>query len=161
MELHQVKYSDLSSISHTIFVSEHEQFQSPEFLVIRYSGEYRIGSAGNPDAKYIFGTAAGAHAAWQANAVILDFTDLSYTWGDAIEMVLSIGLRPELKTEFPVVIIVGERCREALQSLLTDGYSNYCVGTLDEALELARKKIRQYQTAVEEYRRSLKRGDGG
>ena len=97
MELHQVEYSDLSSITHTVFVSRYERFQYPEFLVIRYTGEYRVGSAGNPDANYIFATATGAHAAWHSNAIILDFTDLSYTWGDDMERVLGVAWNPILK----------------------------------------------------------------
>lgn len=51
-------------------------------LIVSISGRYRDGSAGAPDAACISGRCRTAIDLWDARAVILDLTQLSYEWGD-------------------------------------------------------------------------------
>ena len=52
VRLRPVTFSELSDLRHEVAVSEDPQFRRPEFLVIRYYGVYRHGSAGRGDALY-------------------------------------------------------------------------------------------------------------
>ena len=118
VRLRPVTYAELSSLRHEVAVADGPPFQSPELLVIRYFGSYRDGAAGEPDARYILAAAAAAREAWWAYSTILDFRELTYRWGDNMEWVTRIGWDPGVRLDWPLAIVVGDRCRDALRSLL-------------------------------------------
>jgi hypothetical protein len=102
-----------------------------EILVIKYSGTYPHGSAGNADAQFPYAMAKAGVAAFEPWGVIHDLTELSYEWGDMLERVLAVGpdkeLPPELESVFgscsgsgrsPVAVVVGPHCEEAIRTLL-------------------------------------------
>jgi hypothetical protein len=87
-------------------------------LVVAFSGTYGYGSAGNGDAAFMCEAVEAAVAAWTPRAIILDFSELDYEWGDMLESVL-----PGDEGEFgpPCVtaaLVVGDGCREGLRTLL-------------------------------------------
>src|SRR5215472_6550625 len=82
VQLRPVTLADLSDFRHEIAIAKGPRSRTPDFLVIRYLGAYRYGSAGKGDALYIVATAAAARKAWWSPSTILDFRDLEYRWGD-------------------------------------------------------------------------------
>lgn len=153
MELREVRYEDLSSITHTTWLSEPAGHRAPEFLVVKYSGVYRPGSRGHTDATYIEATLEAARKAWDCQSLILDFTNLEYVCGDEMTGVFCIGWTHAIQRHFPLAVIVGERCRDALASLLLDAYDGICGDDLAAAVELARRERARYEEAWQAYHR--------
>ena len=78
-------------------------------LIARVQGEYRDGSAGAPDAAYISGLCRTAIELWNARAVLLDLSQLSYEWGDEFDNLYNLDV--------PLAVVVGEKCRRAMSTL--------------------------------------------
>lgn len=152
VRLRAVTYADLSALRHEVAVADGPRFQPPEFLVIRYFGSYRDGAEGEPDAKYILAAAAAAREAWWSPCTILDFQELEYHWGDNMEWVTGITWDKGVRLAWPLAIVVGNRCRKALRSLLREEYEGLCVETLEEAFALCRQKARQHEQRLKEMR---------
>ena len=149
MKLKEVKYEDLSKIKYKIYVSEHEEFREPEFLVIKFSGTYRYGNKGAPDARFMLGTIRGAIGAWHSMSIILDLSKLKYDWGDEMNDVIDIGFGLSTECEFPLVVVVSEKCRDGLKKLLRTDYDTYCREDLEQAYTLGREKIHDYMACQE------------
>lgn len=153
MELTKVTLSDISRITHEVFLPRSEPYVIPDFKVIRYTGHYRHGSAGKADARYISATTAAAHEAWFSSGIVLDFTELQYEWGDEMECVFDIGQRSQHNCAFPLVIVVGPECKEGLKSLVPDEYDAFCVESLPDALALLAKKGKEYEECLVNWRK--------
>ncbi len=80
-------------------------------LVARVNGRYRDGSTGNPDAYFLHGLIKTAVDLWSPKAVIIDFTNFQYDWGDMLELVYDA---PESKER---AYVVGNACRRAMSTL--------------------------------------------
>jgi hypothetical protein len=152
VRLRHVTYTELSALQHEVAISECPRFHTPEFLVIRYSGSYRDGSAGKGDALYIVAAAASAQKAWWAPSTILDFRHLEYRWGDEMEWVTSIAWDPGTRLHDPLAVVVGDECRDALRSLLLEEYESYCVETLEDAYAMCRRKEQEHEQRLKESR---------
>ena len=146
----EVTYDGLSKLRHRILLSKSEGARGgSEFKLIAYSGSYGFGSAGKPDARYIVATIKAASAAWRADSTILDFRDLTYEWGDDMDAILTAEDdvdAPGLAK--PLAIIVGPGCKPALMSLWVGSYPEYCVESLEDAMQLARKQREVYEREV-------------
>jgi hypothetical protein len=140
VRLRPVSYSELSALRHEVAISESAEFEAKEFLVIRYFGSYRDGGAGRGDFQYILATAAAAREAWYCTSTILDFRSLEYHWGDNMLSVTDIVWDPRLRLHWPMAIVVGDGCRDALRSCLQKEYDCWCVETLEDAFALCRQK---------------------
>jgi len=91
--------------------------EKPRFwciLVAKFSGHYRPGHLGAPDALFIQGITQTALGVWRPAALILDFRELAYTWGDEMQGVL--GIRGEIK--LPFAIVGSEMCLPAIGTLI-------------------------------------------
>jgi len=88
--------------------------QSWCILVLSFSGHYRAGHYGAPDAGFIQGIMQAALGVWRPEALILDFRRLHYVWGDEMEEVL--GCRGEI--ELPYAVVLGDPCRRAITTLV-------------------------------------------
>jgi len=140
VRLRLVTFAELSDLQHEVAVAEGPRFRPPDFLVIRYSGTYRDGAAGRGDALYIVATATAACKAWWSPCTILDFRDLEYRWGDEMEWVTGITWNPADCAHTPLVVVVGDKCRDALRSLLREEYERFCVDTLEQAYVLCHRQ---------------------
>lgn len=89
-----------------------------DILIVGFAGTYRIGSAGNPDAQYMAAMAEAGVVAWEPSAAILDLSKLHYEWGDMLEQVFDVGSARYGDSSFPVAVIVGPKCEEAIRTLL-------------------------------------------
>ncbi len=152
VRLRPVKYEELSALRHEVAVSEAPRFHSPDFLVIRYFGSYRDGGDGKPDALYILAAAAAAREAWWCYSTILDFRELEYHWGDNMEWITRIGWDSGIRLHWPMAVVVGDKCRDALRSLLREEYKEYCVESMDEAFALCRQKKQEHEKRLKEKR---------
>ena len=109
--LKKVELSQLSDIKVDYYFGASEE---NEILVIKYSGKYAFGSAGNTDAIYMNAMGKAAMEAWDPGAVIIDLQDLHYEWGDMLEYAFNISTDDTL----PLAVIVGLGCEEAVRTLL-------------------------------------------
>lgn len=94
-------------------------------LVIRFSGTYRVGCQGNPDAAFMTAMGKAGLEAFDATGLLLDLSELDYRWGDMLDLVLALGDDPPgpLARLFgerprPRAVLVGPRCRVAIGTLL-------------------------------------------
>src|SRR5687768_15039013 len=146
MNLKQVSVDGLSQLTHTVWLPDGTL--TSDLLVIKYRGHYREGASGHDDAVYIRATANAAMTAWYTDALLLDFSELQYTWGD--EMEWAFGLGPAFRTEcvYPLVILAGPACRDALKSLSPASYEACCRETLDDALRLIETKRGRFKACL-------------
>ena len=119
-ELRKVDFADLSNLRFECFLGEVQSRSDRPVLVIRFAGEYRHGSAGEPDARFMFAMLAAAFQAWECWAVILDLSGLSYEWGDDIDGLWAMQPLQWAGGEYPMALIVGAQSERALASLYYD-----------------------------------------
>lgn len=80
-------------------------------LHVAFSGKYRDGSGGRPDAYFIRSVVHTAYEIWSPSGIVIDFSDLTYEWGDEMDVAY------ESPGDIPTAIIVGPRCVRALSTL--------------------------------------------
>lgn len=114
-----------------------------DLLVASFSGVYRIGAQGNPDAELMCGVVHLGRQVFHPRGIVLDLRLLDYQWGDMIDAVLSKAIVGDV--EPPVV--VSDRCRPALTSLLlldgADEPEKWLFDDLDEALRVVESRIQR------------------
>jgi hypothetical protein len=152
VRLRSVTYAELSAIRHEISISVGQQFQAPEFLVIKYFGRYRDGAAGKDDALCMVAAAAAAREAWWSPSLILDFRDLEYHWGDEMRWVISTTWNSGIRVHEPLAVVVGDKCRDPLRSLLREKYDIDCVETVDDAYAMCRRKVQDHKQVLKDIR---------
>ena len=91
-------------------------------LIVSFSGVYPPGSEGNRHGEYIAIMAIYGLVAFEPACLVLDFSDLSYSWGNTLLRVF--GEIDQYKNEkgeppFPVLAVTSEKCRKGFLSLVT------------------------------------------
>lgn len=114
MPLKPVTFESETDLRYEIQLESSED--NPRFciVVLSFSGRYRPGHSGAPDARFIQGIMQAAMGIWRPAALILDFRKLDYIWGDEMEEVL--GCRGEI--ELPYAVVLGDQCRPAITTLV-------------------------------------------
>lgn len=92
--------------------SDQQDAQHLPCLMVRFSGHYGIGSAGNPDANLMCGLVDLACGLWWHRSLIIDLRELHYQWGDEIDKAFHHRRR------LPFALLVGPHCKAALATLL-------------------------------------------
>jgi hypothetical protein len=156
MKLVPVSFEKLSDITYSIALAPHEKHSIPEFLVVKFTGKYRDGSSGRTDAIFLVAIMEAVQKAWFSAALIIDFTDLSYHWGDEMDWIHEVGRFHPSPCHKPMAIIVGDQCRTALKSLAPEEYDQHCVESLDDAVALIRSRKPDFDLCMEEWRRNPK-----
>jgi len=77
---------------------------------LAFAGNYRSGSGGAPDAHYIEGMIRTVYEIWRPSAIILDLRELTYEWGDEMDLVL------QPPTDISA-IVVSPKCEPAISTL--------------------------------------------
>jgi hypothetical protein len=130
----EVRLADLSRIAHSYHIAPSRE-PGRVALIIRFVGQYGVGHIGNPDAIYMTAVASAGLDAWHPNRLVFDFRELEYTWGDMLDSVLragkgrvsvlelicsgkSSGLKDMQPRDIPTAVVVSDKCREAVTSLL-------------------------------------------
>ena len=156
MKLVPVSLAALSDIEYTVALAPHEQYSTPEFLVVTFSGRYRDGSMGAPDATFIAAVMEAIQRAWYTDSLVVDLSGLAYYWGDEMDWIHDVGRFQPSPCHKPLAIIVGDECREALKSLAPEEYEQNCVESFDDALRLIRSKKPEFDRCLDEWRRNPK-----
>ena len=86
---------------------------------------------------------------WDPGALVLDLSGLEYRWGDGMAHPIGVARGKTLANEWqeeeiPLAIVVSDKCREGLASLLDDelglNHEDYFVDNLVSAIALAARK---------------------
>ncbi len=117
-EVRQVRFSDLSDIKYDMYLAGKQRETDAPVLILQFSGEYRFGSAGNPDAYFMHAICSVAVIAWEPKAVILDLSELKYEWGDMLELAFNVPSRQPFLDPPLRVVVAGPQCREAIRTLV-------------------------------------------
>ncbi|MHA2203020.1 MAG: hypothetical protein ACW991_04970 [Candidatus Hodarchaeales archaeon] len=118
-----------SSISYSFQLATTGEPASPTTLIMHFIGEYRYGSAGNPDARHLIDIIKTAIGTWPPDSLIIDLSKLNYEWGDYIEGVLDFA------NYLPTAFIVGSKCREGLSMLVFGIYTKKDVTEAEDFFE--------------------------
>ena len=115
----------------------HESDIGP-ILQICFCGEYPHGSSGNSAAEIVECTLASAVAKLSPAGVIIDFSELEYTWSDAISRLATPLRRPD-GAFLPACIVASGETARSLTPLMGSKWlfgiaGVRLVGTVDDAL---------------------------
>ena len=99
------------SVTYQFQVSNLRDTHLVETLIISFHGSYRYGSAGRSDAGLIKGIIKTGITVFDPFAVLIDFSDLEYTWGD------NLDLSFEETDSTPTAILVSDKCGRAMSTL--------------------------------------------
>jgi hypothetical protein len=115
MEFKSVEFKDASGVTPSFKLRSGERgVVYSKILIARFDGEYRIGSRGGPDAYFIYAMTQAAVTVWHPDALLLDFSNLDYQWGDEMGMLLALHDRGGL----PTAVLGGEKCLPAIATLV-------------------------------------------
>ncbi|OBY76364.1 hypothetical protein BBG47_27545 [Paenibacillus sp. KS1] len=147
----QVQLEDLSKIRYEVHIGTSKIVDYLDFMILKFCGKYGYGSSGNADAVYMRAIGKAAIEAWEPGGLIIDFSELSYEWGDQIESVFFVGGDKYGDTPFPVALIVGKNSEEAIRTLLVGLESEkgieeieWAFKNLEDAWEYIECKLRVY-----------------
>jgi hypothetical protein len=84
---------------------------------VRFSGVYRPGSAGSPDAGLMMAVTAAALARDSPDVVLFDLAELDYRWGDGLLGVFQVVGARDAEHPVECVVVAGEACIGAVRSL--------------------------------------------
>lgn len=119
--------------------------------VIKFTGHYRMGSAGNPDANFMHAMIAALLIALYPDGLVIDLSELRYEWGDMLEAILPNEDGTYRDDNCPAVVVVGPESEEAVKSLI-DGTGpfvessaniEWLVDSLDEALSQVLRRVEE------------------
>jgi hypothetical protein len=102
----------------------------PGIVVLKYSGKYGYGSAGNPDCRRMLDHAESVLGSNECAGVIVDITGLRYEWGDMFGMLCGVGA----ERGTPSVLLTSDLNAPALRSLLEERFSEFCVASDADAV---------------------------
>ncbi len=141
---------DWSDIKVTYQMGSSRLREHYDILVIAYSGKYGIGSAGNGDAQYMYARGQFGLNIYEPAGAILDFRELEYVWGDLLAQVFDIQIEQYPDTRFPLAMVVGDKCKEAIGTLIHFGdesepatSEDWIFDSLEEAWKYVEEKIEE------------------
>ena len=148
--LKEVQPKEPENISCNFYIPNEELEDKIDVLIISFTGEYPKGSAGNNHATFITKNVICGIIEFNPDAIILDFRELAYTWGNSILDVftqisfLKNSENTENDPSFPVSLIVSEKSKNGFLSLLTPTNSNelpnWMFENIDKAIKNAAEK---------------------
>lgn len=148
----EVRLSELSDIQVEYFIGPSKTVEYCDIMIIKYSGEYGFGSAGNSDAVYMKAMGRAALEAWEPDAVILEWSELKYEWGDMLALALDIDIG-RCEPALPMAVVVGPPCEEAVRTLLLGINSEEGLETIewmfknkDEAIAYIEKQLQKAES---------------
>ncbi len=113
-----------STIEVSFFKGNSRIREYSKILLIKFSGEYRYGSAGNRDARFMYAMGEYGLNSYQVFGAVIDLRNLQYEWGDMFSLVFDIGENQYSDREFPVSFILGRKCKKAIGTLMFGINSN-------------------------------------
>jgi hypothetical protein len=113
MKLQQVRLEDETSLRCELQLETTGRNPFCYTLIVKFAGDYRDGSAGKPDLRFMVGTTKMAAAIWQPAALVLDLSELRYEWGDDLIELVSPTVAGK-----KMAVVVGPKCARAIATLL-------------------------------------------
>lgn len=110
-----------------------------DVLVLAYRGHYRDGSLGSPDAARMRADALAALAVWSDDALVYDFRELHYRWGNNLVDVFTAE-PPDALEPIASAIVVGPDSRVGLGSLCRP---ECLFESLDDAIRVVARQARE------------------
>ncbi len=129
-QLKEIKKEQPSNIKCKYFSSKEKLKDNIDVLMVSFYGEYPDGSLGKKHATYISDKVFSGFINFDPEAIILDFRELKYSWGNSLLAVFqNIAQFKDAENEegepnFPVIILTSEKSKNGLLSLLTPATSN-------------------------------------
>ena len=117
MELEPVNLAAFLEITPSAFLYKSRLENAPLVLIVKFKGLYHSGSSGSPDAGFISAVKNSALYHYVPDALILDFSELEYEWGDDLDNLLPDDDAVYYWRRTPMAVVVGPRCREAIRTL--------------------------------------------
>ncbi|MCP4218790.1 MAG: hypothetical protein GY765_29430 [bacterium] len=130
------------------FMTEREQTEKMDILIVSFFGSYPDGSMGSEHAGYIACMAMHGLVAFNPDCIILDFREMEYRWGNSLLKVFQdiSQYKDEGKEQdepcFPVVAVTSDKCRASFLSLVTPMNSqepSWHFGNMTNAIKYATK----------------------
>ena len=152
MQLTEVKFADLSDISHRIFRHKYprsgNRVLNDEILVIEFTGKHGLGSEGNGDSLFMATIVKAAMNVWYVDGLVLDLSGLNYEWGNSIGDVL-LAAKHLVGRKFPTAVVVSDLCKPALESarpfyasdVEAGGQTNWLFDDLESAMEYVKQQV--------------------
>lgn len=141
----EIKTYNYSKIKSRIYLDKDQKI-----LFGKFSGIYRPGSKGNDDGLFIFSKICSVYFLFETlSALVIDLTDLEYTWGNTILKSLNffneIG-RDDTEKEKRVIIVTSESNFDAIDSLIKNIHKENIIveHSSDEALLRAKFEADKY-----------------
>ena len=116
MRLQQVRIEDETCLGHDFRLETSGGNSFCYTLIAKFTGDYRYGSGGKPDLRFMGGMTRMAVAIWHPAAVVLDLSDLRYEWGDDMSELLSPTFAGK-----KAAVVVSPKCARAIATLLWGG----------------------------------------
>ncbi len=111
----EFRISELSTIQYKIYTIESEDRFLSDILVIQFDGKHGFGSSGNTDSAYMEAVIEFAKSYFDSlNAIILDFRNLEYEWGDTMGRVIDTAHCNHLHA----ALLTSEKCYGGLHTLI-------------------------------------------
>lgn len=118
-------------------------------LLMHVSGVYKRGSAGNTAGLHLFSGLASGYFMFEPICIILDLSELDYTWGNTLLRSLNffqeIG-RDKDEMQKAVIVVVSPENESAITELLamTRNGNRFLCHSKEEAEKLAKKEVETY-----------------
>lgn len=98
---------------------------SRRILVIKYTGVYRRGDAGEADARFLNAMGEAGVVGWEPQGVLIDLVELDGPWGVDLARQLEIGEKYNGHEDLPVALVVGARCEGLTRAMFTGPFWPY------------------------------------
>jgi hypothetical protein len=113
VNLRPARFEDESNIRCEFQLDRSADIHSYATLIAKFAGRYREGSGGNPDARFICGMLKAAIEVWRPGALVINFSELDYVWGDEMDWFLSPTFN-----NLPAAVVIGPGCAAAIATLI-------------------------------------------
>ena len=153
MKLIKRRFEELGTVKYTIHtIPLGAKMDGDHILVVGFEGDFGVGCSGNDNGDYMAMIVKSACMSWPARGVILDFRKLNYVWGDMLDASIFAPYHPTKifvdevsrlaaekkgakysQKKFPTAILVSDKCREGVSSLLGEKPTVPLFDSLDEA----------------------------
>lgn len=142
MQLHEHRFDELSDIQYRIFTCDISDERTATAMVLRFTGSYGHGSAGNNDGHFMRTVTLSAVSLWMVDAVVFDLRELDYEWGNTIWGMYGRSIDPSGIEDLPFATVVSERCRAGFESC--EGIVGPLFDDLDAAIDNIRPRAQKY-----------------
>ena len=115
----EIKLSDISKLKYKIYRIEASKPKDPDIFIIKFIGNYGMGSKGNSDASFMDAIINLIKHNFYSRT-ILDLSQLHYEWGDEISRILDGFVLEENTGD---ALVLGENGRKGISSLYQMDYN--------------------------------------